>query len=70
MNGKRDNFEREDLIAFTKTGGMKRTKANQLVDEIGTEVAKWQAYADESRVKPAHVKAVQSALRLKEFGFG
>ena len=70
MNGKRDNFEREDLIAFTRTGGMKRTKANELIDEIGTAVAKWKAYADEARVKPTHVKAVQSALRLKEFGFG
>lgn len=69
LNGKRDGFERNDLIAFAKLAGMKRPKAMSILEEVAAVVKNWRDYAAEAEVMPAHIKAVESSTRLGSLGF-
>ena len=44
--GKRDNFDRGDLMQFAKTSGIKSATANRIIDDIRTVVGNWPQYAD------------------------
>ncbi len=46
MAGKRDNFDRGDLMQFAKTSGIKSATANRIIDDIRTAVSNWPQYAD------------------------
>ncbi len=49
--GKRDNFEREDLLTLAQVGGIKRAKAQGVIDEVAAAVQKWLEFADKAGVK-------------------
>ncbi|MBX2886959.1 MAG: type II toxin-antitoxin system HipA family toxin [Granulosicoccus sp.] len=68
LNGKRDNFEPEDLIAFAKLAGMKKAKAQSLLEEIGEVVRRWRDYAGEAQVEPDHQRRIANSLRLESLG--
>ena len=45
LAGKWDDFEREDLIAFAVSSGVKKGKANRIIEEIVKAVAEWPEFA-------------------------
>jgi serine/threonine-protein kinase HipA len=47
MNGKRDGFTREDFRACGKTAGLKRGRAEAILDEVIAAVARWPEVAAE-----------------------
>ena len=64
VNGKRDNFEREDLLALAKIAGIKKSKAISIIEEI-TEVFKnWNAYATQAKVIEQHRDLKSLSFRL------
>lgn len=64
LNGKRDGFELEDLIAFGAFCGISRRKALSLVAELADRVRDWPAYAEEAGVFGLDAQRIGKALRL------
>lgn len=64
LNGKREAFDLDDLVAFGAHCGFKRRKALALVDEVRAPVTAWRAYADDAGVYEADAVRILKALRL------
>ncbi len=67
LNGKRSGFTLEDFNACAKSASMKRGRAETIINEVRSVVARWRDYADESRVAPEPRDKIYSALRLESF---
>ena len=67
MNGKRDNFTKEDFKAFARAASMKRGRAETIVNEVVETVSRWRDYAEEAGVLPAWRDHIQDTLRVKYF---
>lgn len=65
MNGKREDFTREDFRAFGKTALMKRGRAAAVLDEVLSAVSQWKKFANEARVDAKARDQIWRALRLK-----
>jgi serine/threonine-protein kinase HipA len=67
MNGKRDNFDREDFKACARAASMKRGRAETIVNEVMETVSRWRDYADEAGILPVWRDHIQDTLRVKGF---
>jgi len=66
VNGKRDNFEKVDLIACAKAGHIKRGRAVSILEEVRETVARWKDFATEAGVRPEYIDYIGKFLRLAE----
>lgn len=64
VNGKRDDFVLDDFRACARTAAMKRGRAETIIDEVRTVVARWPDYADAAGVPAIIREQVRQALRL------
>lgn len=64
VNGKRDNFNHEDLMAVAGLIGNFSKQASLIIDEVSTVVSQWGQYADKAGVFLPLRDEIQSALRL------
>ncbi len=62
VNGQRDQISTQDLLAVAKSMNIK--KPTQIVDEVKTQVSRWEYYAEEQQVPTPLLKAIQSTLLL------
>jgi len=69
LNGKRDNFERDDCVTFAKAAGMKRAKTLAILEDVANAVKNWRHFAAEAQVMTEHIENIENTLRLKELGF-
>jgi serine/threonine-protein kinase HipA len=60
VNGERDQISHQDLLAVAKSMNIK--KPVQIVDEVKTQVSRWEYYAEEQQVPTPLLKAIQSTL--------
>ena len=67
MNGKQDNFSLNDFRACARHAGMKRGRAEDIVEAVRHVVSGWQDYADAVGVDPEHRDRIQNALRIDPF---
>lgn len=65
INGKADNFSRDDLIELGRKADLKKVVASRIIDETIDVFQKWSAYAKKSGVGATHVKEIKAYLRLK-----
>ena len=63
LNGKRDNFVREDLLAVASLISNFR-EANQIINDVIETVSRWQIYAEQAIVPTPLRDEVQANLRL------
>ncbi|WP_297110384.1 type II toxin-antitoxin system HipA family toxin [uncultured Devosia sp.] len=63
LNGKRDGFDRTDLITFGRTAGLKAARVESLLDAVVDAVERWPDFAAEAGVLDEHVDDVQNGLR-------
>lgn len=63
LNGKRDDFDRSDLIAFGRTAGLKAARVEGLLDAVVDAVERWPDFAEQAGVSGEHVADVQNGLR-------
>lgn len=63
LNGKRDGFDRSDLITFGRTAGLKAARVESLLDTVVDAVERWPDFAAEAGVLDEHVDDVQNGLR-------
>ena len=64
MNGKRDDFMLDDFKSCAKAAVMKRGRAETIIEEVRTVVARWREYADDAGVNPEQREKIQNTLRL------
>lgn len=67
VNGKRDNFMLEDLVACGKSALLKRGQAKAIINEIRQVVSHWTDYADRAGVNSAQRDTIHKTLRLTPF---
>ena len=63
LNGKRDHFEVEDLIAFANTARLKKARAMALLDDVANALNHWQTHADTAGVSKRDATRIQKAFR-------
>jgi len=63
LNGKRDNFDYDDLIAFSKMAGMKKRKAESTLEEVVEAMRKWRDYASTAEVMTEHIETIEKSHR-------
>ncbi|MEE4108514.1 MAG: type II toxin-antitoxin system HipA family toxin [Halieaceae bacterium] len=67
LNGKRDGFDRDDLVAFAGVGGVKKTRARSILAEISAAVADWGVYAEEAGLPERDRVRIERAHRRELF---
>jgi len=64
MNGKRDDFSIRDFQACARVAGLKRGRAEAMIDEVATVVGNWRTFAEKARVSPLKINKIMDVLRL------
>jgi serine/threonine-protein kinase HipA len=64
VNGKRDNFEVEDLLRCADTVSMQRTRALDILEEVGAAVADWSEFAEVAGVPEEQARQIAGDHRL------
>ena len=64
VNGKRDGFEREDLLSLAKTADIKKVRAEQMVNRVIEAVRRWPDFAELAGVDDSRIKKIQNSQRL------
>jgi len=67
LNGKRDDFEADDLIAFAGVGCVKKTKAKSILAEVSAAVADWRVHAANAGVPEREIVRIERAHRRDLF---
>ena len=62
-NGKRDNFERADLLALAGSADIKPARANGMIQQIIDVMRKWPDYAEAAGVDERQIQKIQNRLR-------
>lgn len=65
VNGKRDNFNIDDLNQCADAVALKKTDANRILEEVIYSVRTWASFAEEAGVEPRTAKAIEKTFRLK-----
>ena len=64
LNGKRDNFHADDLLAFARSSGIKKYRAKQLLQNLSAAVGDWKQYAEQAGVSTSDRQRIEAAFRM------
>ena len=64
VNGKQEGFTLEDFRACAATAGLKRGRAETILDEVRAAVTRWPDYAERAGVSPTQRDRIRSTLCL------
>ena len=59
LNGKRDEFELEDLFALAKIANIKKVRIKQMIDKIINIMHRWSDFAEKAGVTDTQIKKIQ-----------
>jgi serine/threonine-protein kinase HipA len=65
VNGKRDGFERGDLLMLAKTAGIKKAHAEQMVQRVIEVVRRWPDFAGKVGVNDEQANKIHASHRTK-----
>ena len=63
LAGRRNDFEREDILHFAASIGVKKRKALKILDEVSVSVRDWSKHAEAAGVAPRDVARIERAFR-------
>ena len=63
LNGKRDNFVKEDLLQVALKADVKNAK--EIIQQTIEVVSNWESYAKAIEIKPEHITSIQRTLRIR-----
>jgi serine/threonine-protein kinase HipA len=63
LNGKRDDFQTGDLVAFAKVAGLKKAKAMTLLREVASPLHNWKAHAAAAGVSERDKSRIEKTFR-------
>lgn len=64
LNGKRDDFDTADLIAFANSAGLKKSRAIALLKEVAGAISNWIGHAKSAGVPSRDIRRIAKAHRL------
>jgi serine/threonine-protein kinase HipA len=64
INGKRDDFAVEDLMAVARSAGISAAKARTMLQQAHDAVTEWPRFAEDAGVRPDWVRQIGSSHRL------
>ena len=64
INGKREQIGRDDLIALANIAGIKKNKANEMLDHVLRTVSKWKEFAYTAKVEEPRIVQIHKTHRL------
>jgi serine/threonine-protein kinase HipA len=67
LNGKRDDFQLDDLLAFANAAGLKKARTMVLLREIAASVQNWSNYAAAAGVSASDRGRIENTFRLHVF---
>jgi serine/threonine-protein kinase HipA len=67
INGKRENINRNDLIALAEKADLKIEKANMLIDKVIDTFSRWQDFAFKAEIDQQTMAKIKKSLILKLF---
>lgn len=62
VNGKREDITRGDLLACAKSMGLKKTNAEQIIEDVGKSISEWEKFADKANLKNSLVRYIAGQL--------
>ena len=63
--GKRDDFERSDLLQFAHSSGIRRVAASRMTNDVIAAVADWPRYANEAGVAQRDIRRIGATHRTR-----
>jgi len=63
LNGKRDHFERDDLLQFAATASLKSSKAKTIIEDVTDVVSNWRHYASETEIEENTITQIGAVHR-------
>ena len=63
LAGRRNDFERDDLMQFAASAGIKRRKALEILETVSTSVGNWARHAEAAGVAPQDVGRIEKVFR-------
>ena len=63
LAGRRNGFERDDILRFAASIGIRKRRALQLSDKVGASVQDWRKHAEAAEVAPHDVVRIEAAFR-------
>lgn len=63
LNGKRDKFERYDLITLAHLAGIKKTRANETIDRVIESIRRWPDFAIKAGVTDVRMAKIRTHQR-------
>ena len=64
LNGKRDDFEVEDLLEFGRFADLKARRASTMIQNVHSVVSSWPKFAEKASVSDDQMNAIEQTLRL------
>ena len=65
LAGRRNGFERDDILRFAASIGMKKRKALKIMDEVSASLRDWGKHAEAAGVAPRDVARIEKAFRSR-----
>ena len=65
INGKSRNIGYEDLIACGRNMGVSRVKSERIIDEVASQVSRWEIYARQAGVREKTYAAIQDVIKSR-----
>ena len=63
IQGKSSDLGREDLVALARVAGLKRPRANALIERVLKTMLRWPKFADSAGVSKTHTAMIEKTLR-------
>ena len=63
LAGRRNGFERDDILHFAASAGVKKRRALEILDRVSAAVRRWDKHAEAAGVGPRDVRRVERAFR-------
>ncbi len=64
INGKRDDFNRSDLIALARAAGIKKAPAKDMIGQVIEVIRRWPDFANNAGVDPKRIEQIKTAQRI------
>ena len=63
LAGRRNGFERDDILRFATSVGVRKRKALEILDEVSASVRDWRKYAEAAEVSSGDAARIENAFR-------
>ena len=63
VNGKQSNITFQDLLCCGKTMDIRKTKCIRIIEEVKTQVERWEAYAEEAGVREHTMRTINDIMK-------